>query len=701
MVFTIQSQYVDSVGKLRIIYGFHNKYKQLINLITFPLAPLNKVPIEPCNKVQSFSINNEIIGFIEDLKSELKCDETLFTSTGCWLKNSTFPPSVFVPIDTDYDTIDPVSFPLMIDGVSPFRSKLDTYKDRVHKANIFKQYVVFLYSCEPARYNLFDSFVIKPDHDYDFENWDPPNWLSLQNKKMIVASGLPFLDRRQRLSELSNQTFQSLNAERLETCIKDGGGRCRSIHLPNPSESNKWIEYRSPAGGHCLFHSVLRGWAKLHKNSSKLLIDDLEFNINAVDFDVEETNEINQGFLNHWTEIANLRQLTDVYDGPGWTDAFDRSQRVKENIPDHTHFWGRDADIQTLAKKLNICILVFSKPSLEDLLPSSDVYNMMAEEEQQIVNKEAKAVVDSNTGWHIFSPVEEAEPHFADKNNCSPERAIFINNSSGNHYNLLVPHIQVHEEKQEEPTIQLIVPNREFADRLDFYLQNQLQLNPELERDQKKRETIPDFYKFKSDFTKWDNVNIFSSLEGVKQWIRFKKPSAEYLKHLVSPLFRPSKTDLARLSYKDDPVFQKDLLVPFFFSHYQINNGRVALVQNVLSTEKTFVGNLFQALLVSRIWVLYQVNRGHILAHSTCPLPGHDVGFPTALPDLKWGLSIEDLERQINLEPPPTIFNDYNVAVYSPNGDLINAVDGTPQAHLIQYGTGDGYAAILFVSVTC
>ena len=199
MVFTIQSQYIDSVGKLRIIYGFHNKYKQLINLITFPLAPLNKVPIEPCNKVQSFLINNEIIDFIEDLKGELKCDETLFTSTGCWLKNSTFPPSVFVPIDTDYDTIDPVSFPLMIDGVSPFRSKLDTYKDRVHKANIFKQYVVFLYSCGRANYNPRDSFVIKPDHDYDFENWDPPNWMSLQNKKMIVASNLSFLDRKQRL----------------------------------------------------------------------------------------------------------------------------------------------------------------------------------------------------------------------------------------------------------------------------------------------------------------------------------------------------------------------------------------------------------------------------------------------------------------------------------------------------------------------
>ena len=107
----------------------------------------------------------------------------------------------------------------------------------------------------------------------------------------------------------------------------------------------------------------------------------------------------------------------------------------------------------------------------------------------------------------------------------------------------------------------------------------------------------------------------------------------------------------------------------------------MALVQNVLSTEKTFVGNLFQALLVSRIWVLYQVNRGPTLA----------------IPDLKWGLSVEDLERQINRDPPHTIFNDYKVAVYSPDGALING-PRDPQAHLIQYGNGGGYAAILFVA---
>ncbi len=682
MVFTIQSQYIDSLGKLRIIYGFHNKYKQLINLVTFPSAPLNKVPIEISNKLQSFSLNNEILVFIEDLKTELKCDEVLFTSTGCWLKNSTFPPSVFVPIDSDNDTKDPVSFPLMIDGASPSRSELDAYKDRVHQANIFKQYVVFLYSCEPDRYNPFDSFVINPDHDYDFGNWDPPNWLSLQNKKMIVASGLSFLDRRQQLSELSNQTFQLLNSERLRTCIKEGRGRCQSIHLANPSESNQWMEYRSPAGGHCLFHSVLRGWAKLHKPTSKLLISGLEFNLTAVDFDVEETNQINQGYFNHWTEIANLRQLIDTLEAkrPGWTDAYNRSQRVEENIHDHTHFWGTNTDIQTLAEKLNICILVFSKPSLAGFLPPPEVYKLMSEEKQHTLNEAAKENVDTNSGWNIFSPLGKAT-HFADENNCPSERVIFINNSSGNHYNLLVPHIQRQEEEKEEPNIQLIVPNREFAERLDFYLQNQLQLNPDLKLTQKNRETIPGFYEFKSNFKKWDNVNLFSSLEGVKQWIRFKKTSGEYLKHIVSPLFRPSETDLARLLDKDDPEFQADLLAPFFFSNYQINNGRVALVQNVLSTAKTFVGNLFQALLVSRIWVLYQVNRGPTLA----------------IPDLKWGLSVEDLERQINRDPPHTIFNDYKVAVYSPDGDLING-PRDPQAHLIQYGNGGGYAAILFVA---
>ena len=119
MVFTIHSQYIDSVGKLRIIYGVYKTL--LINLLTFPLPPLNQVPIEPHNKVVSFSIN-KIGDFINDLKSDLNCVEVIRTSTGCWFKNSTFPPSVFVPINTDLKTDELIPFPLMIDGFSSYLS---------------------------------------------------------------------------------------------------------------------------------------------------------------------------------------------------------------------------------------------------------------------------------------------------------------------------------------------------------------------------------------------------------------------------------------------------------------------------------------------------------------------------------------------------------------------------------------------------
>ena len=128
MVFTIQSQYIDSVGKLRIIYGFYKK--QLINLLTFPLPPLAKVVIKTYNKVKSFPDNEiKIDDFVEHLKNELNCDEVIHTSTGYWFKNSTFPPSVFVPT---METLplkpdDLLPFPLMIDRGSPDLSKLDTY----------------------------------------------------------------------------------------------------------------------------------------------------------------------------------------------------------------------------------------------------------------------------------------------------------------------------------------------------------------------------------------------------------------------------------------------------------------------------------------------------------------------------------------------------------------------------------------------
>ena len=301
---------------------------------------------------------------------------------------------------------------------------------------------------------------------------------------------------------------------------------------------------------------------------------------------------------------------------------------------------------------------------------------------------------------------------------------IFISNASGNHYNLLVP--QGEEDIKIDESIQLIVPNEEFKKRLNFYLRKELQLNKERVMAQKHRETIPNFYKYKTNFKKWDNILMFSSAAGVQEWIRYKTTSKEYLKCLVSPTFRPSETDLARLDFlklceeekkkessgserkraessgserkraevsaaaaaKRYLDFQTELLEPYFFHHYKINNEDVSLVQNVLSAGKTFNGNLFQALLVSRIWVLYQVNRASVEDLSSAPLL-----------DLKWGgLSAADLEREINQKEEDQIFEDYNVVVYSPTGEKINyPVNGFPQAYLIQYR--EGYAALFSISI--
>ena len=628
MVFTIQSQYIDSVGKLRIIYGFHNKYKkQLINLLTFPLPPLGKVHIETHNKVQSFS-TNKIDDFITDLKAELSCNEVLLTSTGCWFKNSTFPPSVFIPIDTDFKPNGPIPFPLMIDGVSPYLSELDTYKDRVHKANIFKQYVLFLYSCDPDNYSLKNSFVIKTPPNYNFDKWDPPNWMSLENKKMFVLNPTTFPP----LSELSPENFKRLNSERLKMCFEDGKGECQTKYLPKPTDPGKWKEYQSPGGGHGLFHSILRGHAKLNPH---------KYDLNLIDFDTEKTSTINKNKWGHWKYIHDLRYLIQDENHPAVKDAKVRaSENIGSlNIEKYKHFWGTSKDLHALVTKLNICIVVFFKQ------------------------------------WRVFSPSEENSLS-ANKNNCLPERVIFI---SGDHYTLLVPQ----DESKEENSIRLIVPNNEFPKRLDFYLQKELQINKEIVMNQKNRETLPNFYNFKTNFKKEkSHVKFFSSREGVEQWFRYKTTSKEYLKCLISSTFHPSETDLARLDSKEeDSDFQKELLEPYFFYHYKINKGNLSLVQNVLSGGKTFDNNLFHALLVSRIWVVYQVNRG-------------SVKNLASIPDLKW--NTDDLERDINQKGGNQIFKEYNVVVYSPSGEIINDTE-TPQAHLIQYK--GGYAALLFVSL--
>lgn len=370
--------------------------------------------------------------------------------------------------------------------------------------------------------------------------------------------------------------------------------------------------------------------------------------------------------------------------------------------------------------------MVYSKSSYKDFLYQfSQIPTMSRDQRIEAAKKEA----GEHATWIFFSP-QHGEIFFSDEKTCPT--VIFISNASGSHYNLLVP--QGEEDIKIDESIQLIVPNEEFKKRLNFYLQKELQLNKERVLAQKHRETIPNFYKYKTNFKKWDNIRMFSSAAGVQEWIRYKTTSKEYLKCLVSPTFRPSETDLARLDFlklceeekkkessgrgraemsgserkraevseserkraaasaaaaaKRYLDFQTELLEPYFFHHYKINNEDVSLVQNVLSAGKTFNGNLFQALLVSRIWVLYQVNRDSVEDLPSDPLP-----------DLKWGgLSGADLEREINQKDENQIFEDYNVVVYSPNGAKINyPVNGVPQAYLIQYR--GGYAPLLFVSI--
>ena len=76
MVFKIKSQYIDPVGKLRIIYGVFNSHA--INLLTFPSAPLDKVSIELDHKVTPFLEINA--AFIENFKEELESDPALLSA---------------------------------------------------------------------------------------------------------------------------------------------------------------------------------------------------------------------------------------------------------------------------------------------------------------------------------------------------------------------------------------------------------------------------------------------------------------------------------------------------------------------------------------------------------------------------------------------------------------------------------------------
>lgn len=71
MGFRITSQYIDFAGKLRIIYGHFNSQK--VTLLTFPSAPLDKVPLEADPKIELFrgALTDR---FIKTFQDELQSD---------------------------------------------------------------------------------------------------------------------------------------------------------------------------------------------------------------------------------------------------------------------------------------------------------------------------------------------------------------------------------------------------------------------------------------------------------------------------------------------------------------------------------------------------------------------------------------------------------------------------------------------------
>ena len=114
----------------------------------------------------------------------------------------------------------------------------------------------------------------------------PPNWMSLENKKMFVLNPTTFPP----LSELSPENFKRLNSERLKMCFEDGKGECQTKYLPKPTDPGKWKEYQSPGGGHGLFHSILRGHAKLNPH---------KYDLNLIDFRNGKSRSLFEVFQNY------------------------------------------------------------------------------------------------------------------------------------------------------------------------------------------------------------------------------------------------------------------------------------------------------------------------------------------------------------------------------------------------------------------
>ena len=216
----------------------------------------------------------------------------------------------------------------------------------------------------------------------------------------------------------------------------------------------------------------------------------------------------------------------------------------------------------------------------------------------------------------------------------------------------------------------LIVPSDEFVAKLQFFVQRTRTRDPAKFDRQKQCSTVPDFFQNRSDFQQKPNTRIFASKFAVQEWIASRK-TAMYPGKKISKHFRPAAHDLTFIRFLETEIqssrakartvaekqlkaLRESLMEPYFFSHYRLENDRLALVQNVQD------GEYERALHLASVWQKNSVN-----LHDATPSEASDVT---------------------------------NIRVYSPEGDVLQQQGDENQvaAYLIRY-LPDSYAALLFL----
>lgn len=216
----------------------------------------------------------------------------------------------------------------------------------------------------------------------------------------------------------------------------------------------------------------------------------------------------------------------------------------------------------------------------------------------------------------------------------------------------------------------LIVPSDEFVAKLKFFVQRTKTQDPAKFDRQKQCSTVPDFFQNRCDFKPKKKTRIFASKFAVQEWMASRK-TVKYPGKKIAQRFRPAAHDLAFIRFLETEIqdsrakartvaekqlktLRESLMEPYFFSHYRLENDRLALVQNVQD------GEYERALHVASFWHKNSVNL-------------HDAETSEA----------SDVT---------------NIRVYSPEGEVLQQQgdENQVEAYLIRY-LPDSYAALLFL----